>query len=99
MMGQLESQLKIADFAKQLTVSREQLTRVFKIQTNYSPAEYLLKHKILRACTLLKETNLSSKEISEKLGYNSATNFSRAFKKIQNITPQAFRKTGAMPVY
>jgi len=99
MIKQLETQLKIADFAKQLTVSREHLTRVFKIQTNTSPAEYLLKHKILRACTLLKESNLSSKEIAEKLGYNNATNFSRAFKKMQNITPQGFRKTGAMPVY
>jgi AraC-like DNA-binding protein len=99
MLQQLESSLTIADFAHQLKISREHFTRVFKIQTGSTPAEYLLRHKVLRACKLLKETNLSCKEIATKLGYNSATNFSRAFRKLQNSTPRKFRQSGAMPLY
>ncbi len=99
MLQQLESRLTIADFAEQLAVSREHFTRVFKYQTGIAPAEYLLRYKMLRACELLKDSHLNCQEIAMKLGYNSATNFSRAFRKLQNSTPQQFRQNGSMPIY
>ncbi|MCF6177597.1 MAG: AraC family transcriptional regulator [Victivallaceae bacterium] len=99
MLQQLESPLTIADFAEQLSISREHFTRIFKLQTDTTPAEYLLRHKMLHACKLLKETNLSCKEIAMRLGYSNATNFTRAFRKRQNSTPQYFRQSGAMPIF
>ncbi len=44
------------------------------------------------AKTLLKESNLTLREISEALGYSTQGHFSRAFKRWTGITPQLFRQ-------
>ncbi|HFM7023016.1 TPA: helix-turn-helix domain-containing protein, partial [Enterococcus faecium] len=40
----------------------------------------------------LKETNLSVKEIAERLQYRNPQNFIRFFKKKESITPGEYRK-------
>ena len=45
-----------------------------------------------RAKTLLKESNLTLREISEALGYSTQGHLSRAFKRWTGITPQLFRQ-------
>lgn len=40
---------------------------------------------------------MNCKEIAFKLGYENASNFIRAFKKYQEMTPMEFRKKGAIP--
>ncbi|HAC64401.1 MAG TPA: AraC family transcriptional regulator [Cyanothece sp. UBA12306] len=44
------------------------------------------------AKTLLKDSNLKLREISEQLGYSTQGHFSRAFKRWTGITPQSFRQ-------
>jgi AraC-like DNA-binding protein len=45
-----------------------------------------------RAQRLLLNTNLTIKEISFQLGYDSQNCFSRAFKKSGGISPQRYRE-------
>lgn len=40
---------------------------------------------------LLRENQLSVKEISERLGYADISHFSRAFKKWTSVTPKFYR--------
>ena len=46
-----------------------------------------------RATTLLQDSNLQLKEISEQLGYSTQGHFTRAFKRWTGVTPQSFRQT------
>ena len=41
---------------------------------------------------LLRENQLSVKEISERLGYADISHFSRAFKKWTSVTPKFYRE-------
>ncbi len=45
-----------------------------------------------KASQLLKETNLTMKEISEEMGYPHQYTFSRTFKGIMGVSPKGFRE-------
>ncbi len=94
----LESNLNVTDLAKILGVSREHLTRVFKEETALTPLKYITRQKILLACHLLKETSMTAKQISHKLGYNAPAHFIRAFKNSMKMTPRQFRDVGIIPI-
>lgn len=97
-LSELEHGVTVACMAARFNLSREHFSRVFKEETNETPKAYLAKQRMLRACRLLKESHLSCKEIADKLGYENATNLTRAFKKALNATPREFRASAAMPV-
>lgn len=46
-----------------------------------------------KAKELMRTTNDSIAEISEKVGYASANTFTRSFKKIEQITPSQYRES------
>ncbi|MFA6714745.1 MAG: AraC family transcriptional regulator, partial [Victivallaceae bacterium] len=69
----------------------------FKQETGMSPLEFIIRCKMNEACGMLKESAMSCKEIAFKSGYDNTSNFIRAFKKYQKMTPVEFRKQGALP--
>ncbi|MFC0469109.1 helix-turn-helix domain-containing protein [Halalkalibacter kiskunsagensis] len=66
------------------------LSRLFKQSTGKSFVQYVTELKIQVAKQMLIETNLSVSEVADHVGYTERT-FSRAFKKITNITPANYR--------
>jgi AraC-like DNA-binding protein len=83
--------------AGKMNMSREHLSRLFKKHTGLTLREFINKRLMLEACHLLKETDMSSKEIAAVLGYEKSSNFIRAFKQHQKITPGEFRRSGSIP--
>ena len=52
-----------------------------------------MKHlRIHRAKTMLKETSMKLKEISEAVGYNSVEYFVRVFSAQEGVSPSSYRK-------
>ena len=54
--------------------------------------EYYSDLKISTAKKLLRENELSIKEISEKLCFDTPNYFSKTFKKIVGLTPSEYKK-------
>jgi len=96
-LKRLEQDVSCHEIALTLGISREHFSRQFKLEAGMSPTEFIIKCKINEACGMLKETGMNCKEIAFKLGYDNASNFIRAFKKYQKMTPIEFRKKGALP--
>ncbi len=84
--------LTLKNIADNIHISRAALAIKFKSQTGFTPIDYLYKWRMQKAYDLLKNTNASLKDISEKVGYTSFPAFNKAFKKNFNITPGRFRK-------
>jgi len=92
MAGDDAVRIKIGALAQELNVTREHLTRVFSHEKGMGPQEYMLRQRIEHAMQILRESNLSVKEVADGLGFGSAAAFIRAFRRVQGGTPQAFRR-------
>ena len=84
---------RLDELAKKYGLSVSALSHQFKKITGMSVMEYLQFCRMANAKNLLKKTDLSVKEIVEICGFSDESNFSRTFKKLNNITPTHFRKS------
>lgn len=87
------SNITVEELAKQLFVSKTILTREFRLMYGMSPYHYYLNKKLSQAKLMLHNSNLSVKEISDKLCFSDEHYFSGLFKKKVGVSPSDFRKT------
>lgn len=86
------TEISIEDMAAAACASVYHFSRIFKRETGYSPYEFLIKHRINRAKSLLKTTDWPIDDISTKVGFESTSNFIRTFRQLEDMTPLKFRK-------
>lgn len=79
--------INIDTLFKQFNLSSSQINRLFKKAFNIAPYEYILDRKISTAKLLLKNTNLSIKEIAYKLNFADEHYFSNVFLQKTGIRP------------
>lgn len=84
----------IREISEKLSYSEYYLAHIFKEKMGVSIKQYITEKKISEGCNLLKNSNLSITEISDKLGYSSPHSFSQNFKKITGMSPTEY-KSGA----
>ena len=85
-----DERIKVSDIAKECYVSEPHFCRVFKNITGETPITYINNLKINKAISLMKNSNLSIKQISETVGFEDYTYFCRCFKKIIGSSPKAY---------
>lgn len=68
------------------------LCRLFRRFDDRSPYQYLMRLKMTAAAQRLQSPDARIKEVAYVLGFRDAFHFSRAFKKVFGISPDAFRK-------
>lgn len=86
------SSLSIDTICQLLGVSRSQLHRIIKEQTQLSVSLYVRKYRLLKAKDLLVSTDLRISQISDAVGINNPQNFSTYFTEEFRISPTEFRK-------
>ncbi|WP_270568104.1 helix-turn-helix transcriptional regulator, partial [Clostridium beijerinckii] len=84
--------LSLNEIALYVNVSPAYLSALFKKQIGENISTIITNVRIENACKLLENTNLSLKEISEKVGYVNQYYFSSCFKKKMNKNPSIYRQ-------
>ena len=92
MKQHLDQPLQLDALAAVANLARSQYTALFKRQTGYAPIDYFIRLKMHRACQLLDTTPSSVKVIAAVLGYEDPLYFSRVFRVINKMSPQAWRQ-------
>lgn len=87
-----QNHISLGDISKSACSSKYNFSRVFKRMTGYSPYEYLIKHRINMAKSLLKATDYSIDEIAGSVGFKSTCSFIKTFRELDNMTPLNYRK-------
>lgn len=67
-------------------------SEVFKKETGTTFREYIMKIRLEEAKRLLRDPTIKVAEISDRIGYDSSKNFSRAFHKYTGLSPRDYRK-------
>lgn len=78
-------------YASQLCISPKYFSSIIKEQSGKTCAEWIDEYISFNAKTLLKDSTLSIKQISDRLGFPSQSIFGRFFKKINGVSPKEFR--------
>ncbi len=84
--------LSIEMMADQVGMSTAYICRIYKQYTGNTINETLLNKRMEQARYLLEESTLSVNIISEKVGFTNSSYFYRAFKKVNGVTPNEFRR-------
>ncbi|MGN7166198.1 response regulator transcription factor [Paenibacillus cellulositrophicus] len=81
--------LSLQQFAAEHHVSLGYLSRLFKTQTGYTFSDYLIRHRIEAAKTLLSE-GARITDVSRLVGYEDPKHFSQVFKRIVGAPPKTY---------
>ena len=88
----LQKELTVTGIAKELYLSPNYFSRLFKKVEGVGCNEYIITKRIALAKELLTTTTLRTGKIAMMVGYPDTNYFSLAFKKMVGITPTEFRK-------
>ncbi|GAB2556995.1 AraC family transcriptional regulator [Gracilibacillus alcaliphilus] len=86
-----DKDLSLDIVAAELHYNPNYLSSIFQKETGYPFSEYLLRYRLNKAKEWLVTTDLSVKEIAERLQYNNSQNFIRSFRKMEETTPGKYR--------
>lgn len=90
--NEYHKRFSLAMLAKEHNLSISSLSHRFQAATGVSVMEYLQSCRMAKAKRMLAETDHSIGGIVEKCGFSDNSNFSRTFKKLNGLSPSAFRK-------
>ena len=85
--------LTIKELADKAFMSPSHFHRRFKDYVGQSPVAFILHERIRFSIKLMMNSTLSLHEIATLAGFNTPAYFTRQFKRIMRVSPNAYRKT------
>lgn len=80
------------DFAREMHMSRSNLHLKIKAATGDSALEFIRKMRFEQACKLLREGRYTIAEISDKVGFATASYFTTSFRRYMGCLPKEYAK-------
>ena len=87
----IASEIKLSDLANLAGISQYHFSRLFKKSLGISPNKYVIKQRVERAKSLLKNPELSVTDIALSCGFNSHSHFGKYFRQFTGFTPKQYR--------
>ncbi|MCI3923027.1 AraC family transcriptional regulator [Paenibacillus sp. TRM 82003] len=94
---EFDRDITLEECASRLHYNVFYLSSVFKKETDMSFSDYLASYRLTMSKKWLVETNLSVKDIAERLTYTNPQNFIRSFRKQEDMTPGQYRTKYGKP--
>lgn len=87
----LDKTLTISELSEVAHMSESNFYRVFKNETGISPVSFVNNERIRKAMDMLRNEDVSIKEVYLACGFESRSYFNRLFKKVSALSPQEFQ--------
>lgn len=87
----ISKDISLEQMADYVNVSSFYLSKLFKEEKGITFVNFLTDKRLEQSKELLKNTNLSIKEITSAIGYNDQNYFSRLFKNKYGVSPTEYR--------
>lgn len=92
--GNLEKNISIDDLTFNTGTAKSTLYSQFKMFFNCTPGEYISRARLNKSVPMLMCTDYSIEEIAERVGFSSASYYSKVFKKTYGVSPLKYRQSG-----
>ena len=83
----------ISFYADKLCVSGKYLSTMLKQETGMTALDWIEKHIVLYAKSCLSSTSMTIQEISDDLDFPSQSVFGKYFKRVEGMSPKAYRQS------
>lgn len=87
----LNKDLSVSSICSEFRLSHSEVYSIFKEYFDSTPAEYIKKRRLAKACEMLENTDLSINVIGRKCGFPDYNYFSKVFKRAYGISPRNYR--------
>ena len=87
----LDKDLRLAELAALVYMSRYHFARLFKCSTGVPPHRFVIRQRIARASAFLATQDLPIARISQMVGFRTPSHFTTVFRRVLGITPGAYR--------
>ena len=85
-------EFELKTLAEEFRVSERTINRLFHKHLGVTPAQYRRECRFNAACELLRQNDLSIKEIADHLGYCNQFHFSKEFTRLAGVAPRLWRR-------
>jgi len=85
------NEISVGELADIEHMSVSRYNTVFRESTGMSPMKYIIRLRMINACELLGNTDLSVKQVSAMVGYGDQLYFSRVFRSFTGMSPSKYR--------
>ena len=92
LINSVGKQIRVADVAKTIGISRSYLTSIFKREMKVSPQKFLMDFRMEKAASLLRSTDSPIGVVAAEVGYSDPLTFSKVFRKQFGINPSEYRR-------
>lgn len=90
--AEYDQELSLESISERLHYSPNYLSSIFKKEYGMTFTEFLMNYRLDIARKWLVDTDMTIKDIAERLQYQNPQNFIRSFRKKEHVTPGAYRK-------
>lgn len=88
----IQEDLSLVRLAEQVYLNPSYLSRIYKQETGRNLTDFIDSIRLSRAKELLHTDNMRINDIARRIGYETATSFTRFFKKATGCSPQEYRE-------
>ena len=92
-----DEELSLAAVARVVNMSATYFSEKFREITGINFVEFVARTRVEKACNLLQNPNLRVSEVAFAVGFQSLSQFNRAFKKVSGESPREYRSK--LPVH
>ncbi len=86
-----QSNITMDALASRFYLSKNHLSNVFNASCSTTVISFLTHVRVAMAAHLLSSTELSIQQVAVEVGYSDSGYFSRVFKKLRSMSPEAYR--------
>ena len=86
-----DKKISLEQIAAAAHISKSEVCRCFKKILHQTPFEYLIRYRVIQACSLLKRSDCSVTEAASLTGFDSISHMGRFFHKYLKQSPSHFK--------
>lgn len=84
---------EIGFYADRLCITNKYLSALLKQETGMTALEWIERYVVLYAKSCLSSTSMTVQEISDELDFPSQSVFGKYFKRVEGVSPKAYRQS------
>lgn len=88
----LEQLPAVSEIARMVGTHEKKLGQIFRDRLGMTVSTFIAEERIGAARNLLAQTDMAIQDVAQQVGFDSAANFSTAFRKRMGMTPSVFRQ-------